>query len=72
MERSMGAKTVPPMAWVQVVLELSILKQEITLPVNWALPKMVTRSYGALPTLWINVSLCLQIGSHGLQLTWDP
>lgn len=53
----MGAKTVPPMAWVQVVLELSILKQEITLPVNWALPKMVTRSYGALPTLWINVSL---------------
>jgi hypothetical protein len=54
----MGAKTVLPMDWVQVVLELSILKQEITLSVNWALPKMVTRSYGALPTLWRHVSLC--------------
>jgi hypothetical protein len=40
----MGARTVPPRAWVQVVLELSMEKQEITLSVNWALPKMVTRS----------------------------
>jgi hypothetical protein len=58
MERSMGAKMVLPTAWVQVVLELSMEKHEITLSVNWALPKMVTRSYGALPTLWKHVSLC--------------
>lgn len=54
----MGAKMVLPTAWVQVVLELSMEKHEITLSVNWALPKMVTRSYGALPTLWKHVSLC--------------
>jgi hypothetical protein len=34
MERSMGAKMVLPTAWVQVVLELSMEKHEITLSVN--------------------------------------
>lgn len=63
----MGAKTTPPWDWVQVTLISSMEKQAITFSVNWALPKMVTRSYGALPTLCRHVSLQSRLYSHSSQ-----